>query len=580
MGKIDLEAENYISVLEKGFDPSSLTKDQLRSCLSRFDAPVPPKSDKKAVHIEYFNQHIVPKSSELKKKLAKVKPSARGITAVSIRGSPDGQETERIAMHSSASSAEKAASRRAKGKNPQDSSSSKVSNSSNHPLSREINQDSSPLSSNPFQQQASSSDIKAQTPATKKRNAGASRKSKKAQSSPSASSQPEKFMVDPSSLKIAGFLHPEDALKRSGKQVEKPFMGINSDFFRKLSAFFSIILFASLLLYLAQWRTIKYCSNTESYREPDNIFLGIPYPLPSCRACPQHAECRGLELKCERGFLLKSPVFPFHPFCAPDMEKLVYVERFSEEAGRIINEHAGLVECGEIIDEIYMTEDRLKKAVRRNKYKKLSEEKFNEYWEIYMDDVEKANVKNIKYVARGDVSVFRALHPTYPVMCRITKFIHSAAIKYRNYLISVFLGTIFSIYVFWKYQKSINYKAKIDQLVETVIQILIEQDTLFKERFQSASAVSVSQLRDFCLPEVRDFSEKTRIWNDVRNELLLNSSVRETTALVEGEEHDAWQWIGSEVISNMRRSYGNSSPMNITAISNKGRNSFGIMNDL
>jgi hypothetical protein len=59
------------------------------------------------------------------------------------------------------------------------------------------------------------------------------------------------------------------------------------------------------------------------------------------------------------------------------------------------------------------------------------------------------------------------------------------------------------------------------------------------------SALSINHLRDFFLADVPNLMERERLWQNVRREILYNSSVRETYVLIKDEQHEAWQWIGT-----------------------------------
>jgi hypothetical protein len=58
----------------------------------------------------------------------------------------------------------------------------------------------------------------------------------------------------------------------------------------------------------------------------------------------------------------------------------------------------------------------------------------------------------------------------------------------------------------------------------------------------------IAHIRDFFLSDVKNPQMRIALWNDVRSDILHNSSVRETFVMVEGEQLDAWQYITTSTL--------------------------------
>lgn len=113
-------------------------------------------------------------------------------------------------------------------------------------------------------------------------------------------------------------------------------------------------------------------------------------------------------------------------------------------------------------------------------------------------------------------------------------------------------------------------------LVQDVCDAIARQAREFNEARVGIPGVSVSQLRDhFIVPPmaagvlsereeylsdprgarrwVLDPTESPPIWKSVRAAILANANVRETVMMVEGEETEIWQWVGSRVFLEPHR---------------------------
>jgi hypothetical protein len=59
------------------------------------------------------------------------------------------------------------------------------------------------------------------------------------------------------------------------------------------------------------------------------------------------------------------------------------------------------------------------------------------------------------------------------------------------------------------------------------------------------TALSISHLRDYILCDIHDLAERNRIWDKVRVIVDKNTNVRRRVMELEGEETEAWQWVGT-----------------------------------
>lgn len=547
-------------LLAENFDPATLTIAQLKSALARFDAPVPAKQEKKSVYVALFREHISANAHKLRTRLAAVAPSAIGIQAVSKRGSPNARETERLQQmerDTPTKTSRRSRSERSSFSFENTFQASAVSSGVEESMDE-------PEEVKPIRRRRSTSRARkkktperpARIPSPAEKTANSPKSSFAASASPKS---PDKFMVSPDSIKIAGYVDPKELMSRARKRQASRVSLKLAPVVRQVFLGLGIMAALVVILYLQQWRTLPYCLETE--RELaiiETSVFGVPVPLPQCRICPTHATCDGNRIvKCANGFLIRDPVFPLHPFCAADVAKYAYIEAMAAELEHLLSDHAGLAECGELVDHPYLSPERARSHIRLN-HLDLEDERFSSYWDLLMEDIrENEGTRSFEVRKRGPSMVFLSTKPSYPFMCRVTKTITELVDAYRSTLILLFAAMIAAVYSYFRYQSYKSQKHMVLQLVDAVIEALIKQESLFRSGAEERSAVSIIQLRDFFLSHIKSLSERTKLWENVRKELLHNSSVRETVVLVEGEQHDAWQWIGATILSpNSRKSFG------------------------
>jgi hypothetical protein len=513
------------TLLAPDFDPNTLTIPQLKSALGKFGAPVPPRQERKATYVQLYRDHI----STNPKLRRRVVPSAQGVTVVKASGSPDKKATKKIQEETRRTKADRS------------------SFSNDNPFQKPV-----ALSSDSEVDEEYEQLLMDEPPSP----VPIRSRSKSAVRKPISPPRPMRF-VAPEQLKVAGYMDPRELMSRARRRRAA-----------SASSLWAKILFGILLvsatcigIYLQQYRSLPYCGSDIEPEAEDSLYFGVPVPLPSCRKCPPHATCHGNDIeKCTNGYLIRKPVFPLHSFCAADVAKYAYIDAMASELESLLSSHAGLVECGELVDHPYLSQERAKSQIRLG-HLDLEDERFDSYWDLLMDDLQSGNSgsRSFEVKQRGESSVFLSHRPAYPLMCRIIKTFAELLEAYRWTLVGICVALVSLLFGYVKYNQSQRRKRRVLDLVDGVVEALIKQESLFRTGMDVRSAVSISQLRDFFLPNIRSMNDRRKLWDEVRKELLHNSSVRETVVLVEGEQHDAWQWIGSTILSpNSRKSFGSS----------------------
>jgi hypothetical protein len=261
-----------------------------------------------------------------------------------------------------------------------------------------------------------------------------------------------------------------------------------------------------------------------------------------CIPCPLHSVCVNNEIICNEGYIKQSSLF-FSPKCVPDISRLKNVETLVNDVSNLLSIHAGKAICGEVLGDQYLTEGKLKELIRPL-HSEWSDTQFSSYWNLAMADLltgetEVQVIENFKFLSKT---------PKLTLLCRVSSWIFESIEYYQYYLYGLLLLSCAICFSIFKYNRYMSQKAHITELVEKVIHVLILQDERFKRGLENQSALSMTQLRDFFLPKNAS-AEKTVIWDSVRTEVLHNSSIRETWIIIDGEQHEAWQWIGSAILN-------------------------------
>lgn len=222
-------------------------------------------------------------------------------------------------------------------------------------------------------------------------------------------------------------------------------------------------------------------------------------------------------INCFPGFLHQSRTFPFHDSCVPDVAKYAKAEQILEELSGMLSEHAGLVECGEKLGVSYLKETEVKLLLKKHNPDWSSVGNFDVYWSLAVEELEtKRSDRPITIRTRGTERTFYSTAPHHPFFCRITKALYSLLAVYR---VPFMLFLLLSSCLYWAintYKKAQLHKERIRQWTEAVLSVLVEQEERFRRGEEERSAVSVSQLRDFFLADVKSLMDRERLWKDVR----------------------------------------------------------------
>ncbi|KAI8905899.1 Man1-Src1p-C-terminal domain-containing protein [Gorgonomyces haynaldii] len=336
-----------------------------------------------------------------------------------------------------------------------------------------------------------------------------------------------------------------------------------------------------------------------------------------CLPCPEHAVCsERFVVKCvSSDYVLKKTVIsqivplewlPFprgQPTCVFDNEKLLkkakkqqQVDHLIEHLDIIVRKWMGNVECGQSIDNtlqwayskdrtlLGMPQSLAKQALREFVGNTWTQDKFDEYWDLVLYKVNQSlDQVPVFSVVDDHTHSRRLLKSERPVIhstfCSIRRSVWSLVKSQSHYLLII---SVLSVSTFFGYQFYVDgqkEKKIVMQLVEGVLDA-VHTETEYHHLDSVKHPLpghAVSQLRDHFLPltlqqqpntdpwqcqvdnqgravfPVTDGHWRDRIWKQVNNHVLKNSSIRETVLKVKGESTTVWMWIGSAALSPVKK---------------------------
>ena len=377
---------------------------------------------------------------------------------------------------------------------------------------------------------------------------------------------------------------------------------------RLLAKVFSVLFAVSLAIlghYMATDNAnLAYCNGK-------NVEMIYPF-TPSCIECPPNAICEKRQVKeCVADFKLKSSFlsfllpdqlipFPFNqPSCVYDpseqiseAKKTKQLDHLVEVVDVIVREFMGNVECNPSkyrkdmkwifaarlpLKAIGMPISVLKENLQRMIANQWEAAQFDEYWALLMDRILVGKAGPLNTVIDELQQQHRFIVSTNPPIisysCLLKNAVWSAAVKYSKYLLVAGISIVVILYVLMARTQRQYESQIVATLVEEIIHsIHSEAINYHQDSIKHAyPGIPISQLKDHFLPRslsqnkesdvdahgrtifyVSDHVRK-RIWIRIRTEVLKNSSVRETNAQIKGEAHLVWMWIGSSVLTPLKK---------------------------
>ena len=237
-------------------------------------------------------------------------------------------------------------------------------------------------------------------------------------------------------------------------------------------------------------------------------------------------------------------------------------EDLAKKIKQVLRERQGSFQCRQCPTPT-MTEQALKTALR-SRFKKApwATADFDSYYKLALQELAKDpeghSLKILGGTEEGEQRLFLSTVAILSYRCQLYLVTSAFIEAYRFYLIAISLLAVLAIYQYFKWQWSRAEKRKVDELVQTVLQCLAEQDALNRRDPTRPATLSVPQLRDALFMNA-PASDKTRLWPKVCDAISNNSNVRESVMSIKGEQHRVWEWIGMDVLAPFTRSASSTS---------------------
>lgn len=543
------------------FDPSTLTKPKLRSILGEHGVTdLPPATVKKEILVELFRERVIRNAHRIKRERSKTKASDKGITFIDKNFQPSpvrGRSRSRKSIEPSSLLPSDDLSITSSPTRPKKERS--ISKNKTKILNNQSLTDSIPFS---LLQRTLPSVADSPRAATAKLH-----------------SRLEYIAsVNKPSLNSA---HKESglaALLERVKQHSSTYLVDNNDRYKRWRHKFEQILLAILFLTCALLCSLyiglklvnpaPYCNGSSS--DPlkfsnDTSFRGVITCLfyNGCLPCPPHATCKNSKLYCDEKFVAQNNWLALGKSCVPDLLRLAMVEEMIAKTQILLADRLAAVECGLTSSkkhELSEAElfDHLRPLVSWSKQKKFGSKDLEQTWAIFneaLDEMEKNQSRMKIVVSKCPIQNNRILvskWANFSLYCRIKLYAQGQWDSAKRYLIplGIILITISTFAIRWRQKKSLS--ASVDELVQTVFQILAEQDALHRRDPTIPGAISVHQIRDALFLKASSRA-RSRLWPAVCRAIACNSNVRECVMSIRGESHRVWEWIGSDVLSPLRR---------------------------
>lgn len=427
--------------LDPNFDPSKLTKPQLRSALANHGVTdLPPANVRKEVLVDLFREHVTIKSQEIIKKRGRVKASDKGIAFLDERSQPSPRRSPSVATEKGIK----------KGKDPRMRARSRARKQPSREMSiSEQRSVSVSLSRSPQRIQKSVSPSRTISPSKRAAAKAVTRKQALPSSSlspprkrsdspltalqrvlPKYSDSPQavtaklhdrleqiakenhwngaKKIIEPTGIRVASFSPARRSPRKSSSasiriallSTKLPCKPIGQLLYGIFCLSMAILM--GVYLRFKLFNELPYCDNGVSLSRylPRTMQLSIwKSILDMCIPCPIHGQCKDGHLKCNDGFIARPNLIAFGQDCVPDRRKLSLAEDLSVKIRTLLAERAGQVECGQIDElERVFNEVQLAQALReRHPRAEWNSAQFDLLYKMALEDIAKhADVFGIK----------------------------------------------------------------------------------------------------------------------------------------------------------------------------------------
>ncbi|KAF9217526.1 inner nuclear membrane protein enriched at telomere/subtelomere region [Podila verticillata] len=289
---------------------------------------------------------------------------------------------------------------------------------------------------------------------------------------------------------------------------------------------------------------------------------------PTCIPCPDHALCLTPDSEpiCSQEYLLKphllsfGNLLPLSPVCVLNRAKEYQSFQLADAAEKWVHERAGKEECSfyrvspkvRIVRQ-QIPEEELRTHVKQAKEAKISDEEFQEYWEMALKELTRRRDK-VVFETNEDGKTVRSLKPRKTILCRLRQALVGWIVKFKV----AFTGIVFAVIAFIVLQYKITQRQKkkkiINGLVANVLSKLSTQAHYYyvDPVLHTDPFLPQLHLRDALLANVHSPTERQEIWAQVEKIVEKNSNVRVASQEVRGEPHRTWEWVGASGVLDDR----------------------------
>ncbi|KAG0340821.1 inner nuclear membrane protein enriched at telomere/subtelomere region [Podila horticola] len=282
---------------------------------------------------------------------------------------------------------------------------------------------------------------------------------------------------------------------------------------------------------------------------------------PSCIPCPDHALCLTPDSEpiCSPEYLLKPHILsfgnllPLSPICVLDRAKEYQSFQIADAAEKWVHEQAGKEECSfyRVSPKVRLArqqipEEELRKHVEQAKEAKVSDEEFQEYWEMALRELHRRSDK-VVFEANEDGKTIRSLKPRKTISCRLRQALVGWIVKFKAIFTGIVLSAIALVVLQHKVAKRQKKQKIINGLVANVLSKLSTQAHYYyvDPVLHPDPFLPQLHLRDALLANVHSPTERQEIWAQVEKIVEKNSNVRLGSQEVRGEPHRTWEWVGA-----------------------------------
>lgn len=576
-------ANGDMSYLDADFDASKLTKPQLRSLLGEHGVQdLPPAAAKKEVLLGLFETKVRARAGEIRRAKGAVRASGKGIAFLDDQSRHSPLQSPRSARRASGSPS------KSRGSSPTRwSRQASPMRPGDLPITIELTEEPRPRGrakaapAEELKKRGRSKTTRSKSRKPKKPSGGEDRpasadprtglwEASPAEHTDSPRSATAKlqqrlgFIASANRMALAqesivAPVYAEAKLSRSASLlssvgVPKPrFISSLGSLLAAVAKFGVLFLLTICMAVYLRWRYVfpfPYCDKGAApppfFPEVDLVTSIRGYCLP----CPEHGQCRRGQLVCDDGHIRTKSWFSLQETCQPDWKRFSKAEDLVKQLKQVLRERQGDFQC-RIVSTPSMDEATLKQTLRSARFRSAPwyGPDFESYYKLALLDLQKDTEHHgIKILGDDSRRVLLSSVAKLSYRCQLYLLTTSFVQLYRWYILASLALLGLAAYLYVKIRSARWERQKVDELCQTCLQCLAEQDALNRRDPTRPSTLSVPQLRDALFMNATS-ADKLTLWPKVCKAIANNSNVRESVMSIKGEQHRVWEWIGMDCLA-------------------------------